>query len=405
MFDKKELDYYYPTSVLVTGWDIMGLWVARMIMAGYEWQGEKPFKAVYFHGMVRDKQRRKMSKSLGNSPDALKLLADFGADGVRFGMLLSSPAGGDLLFDEKLTEQGRNFCNKLWNALRLLKGFEVADKPQPSKNALAIDWMNQKISLQLEQIEKNFDEYRLSEALMTTYNFVWGDFCSYFLEVIKPAYQTAIDRKTLEGTIAIFDKICLMLHPFMPFITEELWHQLSDKATDCIVTSYPKAATYDKAMLSNIELAQGIITKVREGRNKAAKKQRDLLGLYIQSSDNSTALLSDIAWKDTIIDMAVLDVFEATDIEPANTTSFIVGTDKFYLDAKQEINVEEEVDRLNKDLEYQQGFVKSIQGKLSNDRFVNNAPEQVVANERNKLADGLERIKAIKESLKKLGSE
>jgi len=403
MFDKSELDYYYPTNVLVTGWDIMGLWVARMIMAGYEWENEMPFKSVYFHGMVRDKQRRKMSKSLGNSPDALKLLEDFGADGVRFGMLSCAPAGGDILFDEKLPEQGRNFCNKLWNALRLIKGLKVADIDQPAKNALAIKWMNQKFSLQLEQIENNFVEFRLSDALMTTYNFVWGDFCSYFLEVIKPEYQKPIDKQTLADTIAIFDKICIMLHPFMPFITEELWHQLSNKVTDCIVAPYPKAGAYDQDLLDNIELAQGIITKVREGRNKAAKKQRDLLDLYIQKSDNAAALLSDIAWKDTIIDMAVLGKFEIADDEPANTTSFIVGTDKFYLDAKVEIDVEAETARLQKDLEYQQKFVKSIQGKLSNERFVSNAPEQVVANERKKMADGEERIKSLKESLAKLG--
>ncbi|MBT8218186.1 MAG: valine--tRNA ligase [Bacteroidia bacterium] len=402
MFDQKELDYYYPTSVLVTGWDIMFLWVARMIMAGYEWQGDKPFKAVYFHGMVRDKQRRKMSKSLGNSPDALKLLSDYGADGVRFGMLSCSPAGGDLLFDEKLTEQGRNFCNKLWNALRLINGFEVADKTQPAKNALAIEWIEHKTNELLEQIDQNFKQYRLSEALMATYNFVWGDFCSYFLEVIKPEYKDSIDRKTYEAVIQAFDKVCKILHPFMPFITEEIWHQLSDKKSDLIVSEYPKPDAYDKEVIKSVEIAQGIISKVREGRNKAGSKQRDLLDLYIQTSDSAKELLSIQAWKDTVVGMAYLGIFEKTEVEVPNTISFIVGTDKFYLDAKQEINVEEEKQRLKKDLEYAKGFLASVKKKLSNERFVNNAPEQVVANERKKLADGQERLKAIEDSLASL---
>lgn len=402
MFDKKELDYYYPTSVLVTGWDIMFLWVARMIMCGYEWQDQFPFKDVYFTGMVRDKQRRKMSKSLGNSPDALKLIADYGADGVRFGMLACSPAGGDLLFDEKLPEQGRNFCNKMWNALRLIKGWETEDKSQPAKNELAITWINNKFNQQIEFIEKNFKEYRLSDALMSTYSFVWNDFCSYFLEVIKPEYQGRIDQKTYDEAIDIFNKICQMLHPFMPFITEEIWHQLSDKSEDCIISTYPKFNNYDNELLKSIESAQQIISKVGAGRNKASKKKSDLLDLYVQKSESAIALIENSALKDTIINMAVLGSFELTDEEPANTTSFIVGTDKFYLDAKEEIDVEAEIKRLQKDLDYQKGFVTSVEKKLSNERFVNNAPEAVVNNEKKKLADGLERIKAIEESLAKL---
>jgi len=285
-----EVDYYYPTSVLVTGWDIIFLWVARMIMSGYEWKNTFPFKHVYFHGMVRDKQGRKMSKSLGNSPDALKLLDDYGADGVRFGMMSCAPAGGDLLFDRKLCEQGAGFSNKMWQALRLIKGWEIADKPINDNlakvNALAAKWLKQRISEVLAETEKNFKEYRLSEITMNLYNFIWGDFCGWYLEIIKPPYGSPIDRATSNQAIDFFGQLMIMLHPIMPFVTEEIWHQLKDRkdGEDCIASQYPKAGTSDKDFLKNFETVKDTITKIREIRQKNQLKSYEPLKTFVQES-------------------------------------------------------------------------------------------------------------------------
>lgn len=400
--NSEEFNYYYPTSVLVTGWDIIFLWVARMAMAGFEWKQERPFKAVYFTGMVRDKQRRKMSKSLGNSPDALQLIEDFGADGVRFGMLASSPAGGDLLFDEKLCEQGRNFCNKMWNALLLIKGLEVTDDAQSIANKVSADWFEAQMSIVLTEIEENFKQYRLSEALMSLRNLIWNDFCAWYLEMIKPEYGKPIDRTTLEKTEVIFRKLMAMLHPFMPFITEEIWQQLDGKNTegsDLCVASYPKATQYDADLVQKVEAAKDIISKIREVRNSKGLKQRDPLVVKYQGSETVKNLLNTEGVSDLIVKLAVLETLETTDADVANAVSFVTGTDKFYVVLNQEINVEEEREKITKELAYQQGFLKSVNAKLSNERFVANAKPEVVAAEQKKQADALARIKILEESL------
>ncbi len=403
--NSKEFDYYYPTSVLVTGWDIIFLWVARMAMAGFEWKNERPFKAVYFTGMVRDKQHRKMSKSLGNSPDALQLIEDFGADGVRFGMLASSPAGGDLLFDEKLCEQGRNFCNKLWNALRLVKGWEVEQGHHSEVENLAAAWFEGKISVVLTDIEENFKQFRLSEALMGLYNFIWDDYCSWYLEMIKPEYGKPIDRVTLQKTEVIFRKLMAMLHPFMPFITEEIWQQLDGKNTegaDLCVAKYPKSAAFDAELIKKVEAAKDIISKIREIRNNKGLKQREPLVVKYQASETAKNLLDTEGVRSLIKKLGVLESLQTTDADVPNAVSFVSGTDKFYVVLNQEINVEEEREKLTKELAYQQGFLKSVSAKLSNERFVANAKPEIVASEQQKQADALARIKILEESLKNL---
>jgi valyl-tRNA synthetase len=398
----KEFDYYYPTSVLVTGWDIIFLWVARMAMAGFEWKQQRPFKAVYFTGMVRDKQRRKMSKSLGNSPDALQLIEDFGADGVRFGMLASSPAGGDLLFDEKLCEQGRNFCNKMWNALRLVKGWEVEQGYHSEVESLSAAWFEAKMSLILVEIEDNFKQYRLSEALMGLYNFIWDDYCSWYLEMIKPEYGKPIDRETLQKTEVIFRKLMAMLHPFMPFITEEIWQQLDGKAkegADLCVAKYPKATDFDAELVKKVEAAKDIISKIREIRNNKGLKQREPLVVKFQASETVKELMDTEGVRNLIKKLGVLESLQTTEGDVENAVSFVSGTDKFYVVLNQEINVEEEREKITKELTYQQGFLKSIDIKLSNERFVANAKPEIVANEQQKKADALARIKILEESL------
>lgn len=403
--NSEEFNYYYPTSVLVTGWDIIFLWVARMAMAGYEWKQERPFKAVYFTGMVRDKQRRKMSKSLGNSPDALQLIEDFGADGVRFGMLASSPAGGDLLFDEKLCEQGRNFCNKMWNALRLVKGWEVVDAPQSDIEKLAATWFEGKMSSILIDIEENFKQYRLSEALMSLYNFIWDDFCGWYLEMIKPEFGKPSNSATVAQAEAIFRKLMAMLHPFMPFITEEIWQQLDGKnaeGADLCVAKYPKTADFDAVLIQKVEAAKDIISKVREVRNSKGLKQRELLVVNYQGSETLKTLLDTEGVKNLIVKMAILESLEATDSDMQNTVGFVSGTDKFFVVLHQEIDVEAEREKMTKELEHQRGFLKSVEAKLNNERFVANAKPEVVAAEKKKQADALARIKILEEGLASL---
>ena len=401
---REELDYYYPTSVLVTGWDIIFLWVARMIMSGYEWEGKRPFHDVYFTGMVRDKQRRKMSKSLGNSPDALKLISDFGADGVRFGIMSSSPAGGDLLFDEKLCEQGRNFSNKIWNALRLVKGWEIAEVEQPIENQLAIKWINNKLNEVVVSVESDFKQYRLSEATMTLYNFIWNDFCSWYLEMIKPPYGEGIDSQSLEATIEMFEKMMVILHPLMPFLTEEVYHLLKERngGDDCIVAQYPSSNDIDSKLIKSIGSLQAIIGKVREVRASKGLKQKEELTLLAESDVDVEKLYSDKGAIQLIKKLAFLGEFQSSESFPSEGVSFMADNRKFFIPLELEINVEEEVEKLTKEIEYAEGFLKSVEKKLSNERFVNNAPEQVVANERKKQADGEERLKILRESLQKL---
>lgn len=404
--DRRELEYYYPTTVLVTGWDIIFLWVARMIMAGYEWENEKPFKHVYFTGMVRDKQRRKMSKSLGNSPDALKLIDDYGADGVRFGMLSSSPAGGDLLFDVKLCEQGRNFSNKIWNAMRLIKGWTVDDAmEQGASNRFIVSWLEERFSEVLAELDDYYHQYKLSDALMSLYNFVWNDFFSWYLEAIKPGFEQPIDRATYDKTIAFYEKILTVLHPFMPFITEEVWHYIREKeeGNDCIISTYPTFTEADQDLLKLGEKAKKLVSRVRETRNSKNLKPKEPLKLFVQDSDKVHHFLHAEGIKDLVEKMAHLERFEATKEEAVdNSIAFLSSDEKYFLQLSIEIDVEAEREKLQKELEYQEGFVQNVMKKLSNERFVNNAPEAVVSNERKKLADGQDRIRILKESLENL---
>jgi valyl-tRNA synthetase len=398
--NEKEFNYYYPTSVLVTGWDIIFLWVARMIMAGYEWKNLRPFDHVYFTGMVRDKKGRKMSKSLGNSPDALKLIEDFGADGVRFGILSSSPAGGDLLFDEKMCEQGRNFCNKIWNALRLVKGWEVDENlPQDERSAFAVRWIESRFSAEVVDQENKFGKYRLSDALMSLYTLIRGDFCSWYLEMIKPDYGKPIDRATYDKTIGYFRQICSMLHPFMPFITEEVWHQLKpeDAADDCIVSAYPKASQTDMALLSQVAGLEELVTKVRELRNANQVAQSKAVDLYI--GEGELLSISDLEPLHVVCKLANIEHAASASEMPEDAIPFVAAKQKFFAVLPIERNLDEERERLNKELEYYKGFVQTVMKKLGNERFVQNAPEAVVDKERKKLADGQEKIRMIEDSL------
>lgn len=397
--NQKELDYYYPTSVLVTGWDIIFLWVARMVMAGYEWKDQKPFEKVYFTGMVRDKQGRKMSKSLGNSPDALHLLDQYGADAVRFGMLSSSPAGGDLLFDEKLIEQGRNFGNKMWNALRLIKSWEVdEDIEQSGVNKLALQWLSNNFDSTVAGLQSKFERFRLSEGVMDLYNFIWSDFCSWFLELVKPEYEKPIDKATYEATVDQLEKIMIVLHPFMPFISEEIWHQLKTRSDgeDCMVAAYPETGTPDTEMMSRMEDMRTIVSKVRELRNSRGISPKEKVALLVQNGDHFVLKQTN---HELINKMANLSELRSVKDQPEQSVSFVVGTDKFYLPIGDLIDVEEEIEKLEKELEYARGFVKSVEKKLQNEAFVSNAPEQVVEKERQKLNDGLERVEKISQSL------
>jgi len=402
---KEEMDYYYPTSVLVTGWDIIFLWVARMIMAGYEWENKRPFDHVYFTGMVRDQQRRKMSKQLGNSPDALALIEKFGADGVRFGMLSSSPAGGDLLFDDKLCDQGAKFSNKMWNALRLLEGLELdASKTNNKVDDFAAVWFENRFNAVLIEIESNFKEYRLSEALTTLYSFIWNDFCGWYLEMIKPPYGEGIAGSVRDQAKSFYERICIALHPFMPFITEEIWHILKQRedGEDCIISAYPKAGNSDKENIAIVEQAKDIISNIREVRAKNGLTKAELLDLYAIKSERMQTLLGHSGIQEMIIKVANLKEIKISDNDEVSGASFISGTEKFVVLFEQKIDVEAELERLDKELVYQQGFVGSINKKLSNERFVNNAPEAVVDNERKKMADGEARIKIIEDEIVQL---
>lgn len=429
--NQEELRYYYPTNVLVTAWDIIFFWVARMIMSGYEWSGDllgldtvmekgrMPFKDVYFTGMVRDNKRRKMSKSLGNSPDALSLIETYGADGIRFGVLSSSAAGNDIIFDapldpktkqvlneSKLCEQGRNFCNKMWNALRLIKGWDKAAEISAERvaiNDLAYRWLDQRFYQTLAKVDRLFTEYRLSEAVMELYKFIWGDFCSWYLEMIKPPYGDPIDQATYDQTLDIFARMMTILHPFMPFVTEEIWHNLSTRkdGDDCVISNWPAVGTFDESLLDQIEKAKQIVSSIREIRNSKGLKQKELLKVYRQDSSEGMNW-SETGLKDMIIKMASLESLTDTAEGIENGVSFLVGRDKFFVELSQEIDTEAEYERLKKDLEYYQGFVQKVEKKLANERFVNNAPAKVVEMERKKLADGLAKLENLEEALSKL---
>ena len=427
---QKDLAYYYPTNVCVTGWDIMFFWVARMIMAGYEWsedllgsefinkKGRQPFNDVFFHGMVRDNKKRKMSKSLGNSPDALALIDRYGADGVRFGMLSSAVAGNDIIFDSpfdpetkeiinesKLCDQGSKFCNKMWNALRLVSGWEIDQAASPGTvETLAAEWMESRLQEVLHQIEQNFVEYKLSETLKQLYKLIWDDFCSWYLEMIKPAFGQKANKDTYERTLVIFEELMSILHPFMPFITEEIWQQLRDRleGEDCVVSEYPKTKEFNQELVERVGEAKTLISNIRDLRNVKGLGTKIKLDLFAQASANVSSLFEKSGLKEMIIKIANLNDVQSVETEPENSVSIVMGTDKYYVQLEESINVEEERARLIKDLDYYKGFVKSILKKLDNERFVNNAPAAVVDMERKKLADGETRIKNLKEALDKV---
>jgi len=400
--DKKEIDYYYPTQTLVTGWDIIFLWVARMVMAGYEWKGERPFEKVYFTGMVRDKQGRKMSKSLGNSPDALKMIDEYGADAVRFGMLSCSPAGGDLLFDMKLVEQGRNFCNKMWNALKLLDMWEVDDRDPSATQALAVEWMESRLAQLIQKMPADMAQFRLSDTLMQLYNFIWNDFCSWYLELVKPDYETPISRTTYEATRELFAQIMTILHPFMPFVTEEIWSKLKPDADNCTVQEVPAPQSIDASILSSMEVARGLVTKTREIRNDKGIGAREPLKLLVQSGKTQPLWTGSFAA--LLKRMGQLGELGYADERPAQSVSFVRGTDTYYVPIGEFIDTAAEIEKMNKDIEYAQGFLQSVEKKLNNERFVNNAPEAVVEKERQKYRDGEERLEQLKAALVALKS-
>ena len=390
--NNKEIQYYYPTADLVTGPDIIFFWVARMIMAGYEYQGKMPFKHVYFTGIVRDKLGRKMSKSLGNSPDPLDLIARYGADGVRMGILLCAPAGNDILYDDSLCEQGRNFCNKIWNCFRMVKGLEIADIPQPETSKYAIRWFEAKLAETEAEIADLFSKYRLSEALMEIYKLYCDEFSGWYLEMIKPAYQQPIDRETYEATLRFFERLLVLLHPFMPFITEELWQNLYErKQGESIMVAQLNAIANlgDNAILAEVENLKQIIAGVRNAR--ASKNIPPKEQLTLISPVELNALVSKLA-----------NVEVTTGEKPANAATFIVGTTEYAIPLDKFINVDEEIKKLEADLQHQQGFLRGVQAKLSNERFVQNAKPEIVELERKKEHDALARIEAIENQLKQL---
>ena len=398
--DNEEINYYYPTSDLVTGPDIIFFWVARMIMAGYEYRGKMPFKHVYFTGIVRDKLGRKMSKSLGNSPDPLVLIDKFGADGVRMGMMLSAPAGNDILFDESLCEQGRNFNNKIWNAFRLVKGWETADIEQPKSAEIAVKWFDAKLKEVNEEMQKQFKDYRISEALMTVYKLFWDEFSSWYLEMVKPAYGQPIDQKSYDATLRFFDALLKMLHPFMPFITEELWQHIYDrKDGESIMREkldIPAPTAEEQKLAADIEAVKQIIAGVRTVRNQKNIAQKEQLSLQVVGKNDFEA------YNDVTLKMANLDKIEVIAEKSADASSFMVGTDEFAVPLGDLFDVAAEIEKAEAQLKHLEGFLMGVRKKLSNENFVAHAPEKVVALERKKESDSVEKIAALKATIEEL---
>ncbi|MDD4514057.1 valine--tRNA ligase [Massilibacteroides sp.] len=391
----EEINYYYPTNDLVTGPDIIFFWVARMIMAGYEYNKDKPFKNVYFTGIVRDKLGRKMSKSLGNSPDPLALIEQYGADGVRMGLMLTAPAGNDIPFDESLCEQGRNFNNKIWNAFRLVKGWEVStDIEQPESAKIAVDWFGNVLNKTVAEVDDLFNKYRLSEALMAVYKLFWDEFSSWYLELVKPGYQQPIDKATYDVTLGYFDSLLRLLHPFMPFITEELWQALAERKKDesIMVALMPEDAGFDEQVITTFERVKEIIAGVRSIRLQKNIPNKELLSLEVAGSHNG-------AFDKAITKMANLDSIKIVTEKDATAASFLVGTTEYAVPLGNNIDVEAELKKLNDELVYLKGFLKSVKGKLSNEKFVANAKPEIVDNERKKQADAESKIKTIEESI------
>lgn len=401
--DNEEIQYYYPTNDLITAPEILFFWVARMIIFGHEYRGLPPFRNVYLTGIVRDKLGRKMSKSLGNSPDPLELMDQYGTDGVRVGMLLSSPAGNDLMFDVSYCEQGRNFANKIWNAFRLVKGWEVSAEIETSKSQeIAITWFEQRFNEALAEIEEHFDAYRISDALMATYKLVWDDFCSWYLELIKPAYQQPIGQQAFERTKYFFENILKLIHPFMPFISEELWHdELFGQRNEldcCIVAEYPTSAQADQKVLDQFEHFKKIISEIRNLRN--SKQIAPKIALSVSAKVESGDFLE--IYAEAISKQANVENLQPVYSKPEGTTSFLVDKDEFFVFTADQINVEEEKARIEKEIQYLEGFLKSVDAKLNNERFMQNAKPEIIENEKNKKADGEAKLQILKNSLQAL---
>jgi len=396
--ENEEFKYYYPTNDLVTGPDILFFWVIRMIIAGYEFKGKKPFSNVYLTGLVRDAQRRKMSKSLGNSPDALQLISDFGADGVRVGLLLSSAAGNDLMFDENLCHQGKNFANKIWNGFRLIQSWEVdASIHQPEAARLAIQWYKAKFNQTLVQIEDHFAKYRISDALMATYKLIWDEYSSWLLELVKPAYQQPIDQLTYNAIVEILEDNLKLLHPFMPFLTEEVWQHIKERSSEeaLIVSSWPKLGDFDQELIDSFENATAIISGIRTIRKEKNIPNKEALELYVLDTDAGY----NSRWDAVLLKMGHLSLLEKTSEPLEASLSFRVNSTEFFIPMGAAIDIEAELDKIKKELEYTQGFLNSVRKKLSNERFVQNAPSQVIDIERKKEADALAKIETLQQSL------
>ncbi len=399
--DNEEINYYYPTTVLVTGHDILFFWVARMIMAGYHYRGQYPFKDVYFTGLVRDEKRRKMSKTLGNSPEPLDLIAKYGADALRVGIMLSSPAGGDLLYKEELVEQGRNFANKIWNAFRLISMWEVSGtEKQPESSKEAVAWFEAKLAQTVETLDKQFADYKISEALMTMYRLFWDDFASWYLEAVKPEYGKPMDKTTFEATKNFFDQILRLLHPFIPFITEELWQNLEQRkeGESIVVAQYPELKEYDKDLIEKFEYAQKVISNIRKIRKEKNIKNSQKLTLKLRQLEGEY----DNSFDEIIKKLGQIEQIEQVSEKADGALSFIVKKTEYYIPLEGLIDVESELKKLKEELEYTKGFLASVEKKLSNERFVNNAPAQVVEREKKKKEDALAKIKALEEQIASL---
>ncbi|MEN9742759.1 MAG: hypothetical protein RLZZ65_564 [Bacteroidota bacterium] len=394
-----EIQYYYPTNDLVTAPEIMFFWVARMIIAGYEYLGDLPFKNVYYTGIVRDKLGRKMSKSLGNSPDPIDLIEKFGADGVRVGILISSPAGNDLPFDSSQCEQGRNFTNKIWNAYRLVSSWEVRDIEQPTSSKIAIEWFENRFQQVLSEINELFDKFRISEALMATYKLVWDDFCSWYLEMIKPGYEQPIDRQTLERTLDFFEQLLKVMHPFTPFVAEELYHALRQRpeGDDIVIAQWPALQEVNTAPLKSFAYNEKVIGQIRNIRKQNNIANKVKLELYIKASSDLATDADSV-----IVKMGNLSVLSYVQEKVAQANSFIVDGIEFFVPFGEAIDLDAEKQKIEEELAYTKGFLKSVQGKLSNEKFVSGAPEQVVAGERKKEADALHKISLLEAKLKEL---
>ena len=397
--ENSDFKYYFPTNDLVTGPDILFFWVSRMIMASYNIKDIKPFENVYFTGIVRDKQRRKMSKSLGNSPDAIKLINEYGADGVRVGLMLSAAAGNDLLFDKSLCEQGRSFSNKIWNSYRLLSSWKTTDSNQPDHARVSIKWYNEKFNSTLIEINNHFDNFRISDALMSTYKLLWDDFCSFLLEIIKPGFEKPIDKKTKIEVVSIFEKNLQLLHPSMPFLTEELWHLINDRKKDeaLVISNWPKTEEYSEDLISNFENLKNIVSGIRNIRKKYNIPYKELIGLKIINNDDFPKEYDSVISK-----ICNISKFEYINSEPNNSVSFRINSNFYYIETNSNVDVNSEIQKINEDIKYLKGFLQSVEKKLSNDSFSKNAPKAVIENELKKQKDSIDKIKALEKRLNAL---